>query len=141
MSDVTNETAVSAAYLEALEASRVASRAYIAAQAAYRAREIDDAAFLEARAAFTASTAAFDAACALEQSRGDAPATAVANDDAAYASRVAVYTRREMLGMMRAHGFAAAKLSDRQLRAALVQIRRCNLERRRPAFDVSGVER
>ena len=49
-------------YARALRAAREASIKYSAAQHAYRARLIDDAAFLAARAEYTASDAAFDAA-------------------------------------------------------------------------------
>lgn len=59
--------APSPAYTAALEASRVASQAFGNAQRQYRAGEISDAQFLEARAANEAATAAFDEAFAKEE--------------------------------------------------------------------------
>lgn len=60
---------LSSEYIEALEASRIASRTFAAAQRAYRAREIGDAEFLAARALHDAALAAFDAAYDKEQVR------------------------------------------------------------------------
>ena len=54
------------AYAEALEAARIASKAYSEALRAYRALEIGDAQFLEAKAVYLQSEIAFDAAHAQE---------------------------------------------------------------------------
>lgn len=51
-------------YSIALDALRKAAKLFATAQDDYRARRIDDAAFLAARAAFEASQQAFDAAFA-----------------------------------------------------------------------------
>jgi len=60
----------SAEYAEALELSRNASNTYRAAAEAYRANEIGDAEYLEARAVFEKANAAFDLAFDAEQARG-----------------------------------------------------------------------
>jgi hypothetical protein len=62
----------SPAYETAYEASRVAARKWMEVQRAYRAREIDDAAYLAARSEWKVSEAEFDAAFAAEQERQSA---------------------------------------------------------------------
>lgn len=57
-------------YLKALEDSRTASAAFAEATRAFRAREIDDAAYLAARQANDAAAAKFDEAFTLEERRG-----------------------------------------------------------------------
>jgi hypothetical protein len=56
-------------YAEALEQSRMASRTFAEAQAAYRSRKIGDAEFLSAKAKHDEAMRAFDAAYALEEAR------------------------------------------------------------------------
>ena len=56
-------------YRKALETAREASIKFSAAQHAYRARLINDAEFLAARAEYVESDKAFDAAYAAEESR------------------------------------------------------------------------
>lgn len=65
------EPGPSPGYVAASEAANAASERFREAQRAYRAREIDDAAFLAARDANTAAADRYDAAFAKEQARAD----------------------------------------------------------------------
>jgi len=66
------QNTMSTEYAAALEASGEAVRAYRAASEAYRAKRIGDDEFIAARRIYNASSAAFDAAFADEQSRNQA---------------------------------------------------------------------